>query len=595
MSQKSEFSSWLRSLAPIQLLMLGGVVVGFLSLLAWTSDWCEWWTILIALAILAAVVGAIFGVNKLLHAGQTASEDELRAGLARSAVSEKFEDAVRTLKADGLSIYGLPWFLVIGEPDSGKTFAIKRSELKFVHKKAISGSGGTRGCDFWFSHSGIIVDTAGRLTVQNQDPVVDQEQWDEVLRLLKKTRPNCPIHGVILGIPCSSLIDDDEETRKRKASTLATRLKELQVELGIRFPIHIAILKTDLVFGFEPFFKRLPVKEHRHKQLFGWSNDAPFDQSFDLERFSGAFQYVVGQLRAWRLRFLSEEQSDETIDALFPFPDEFADLEGPLQDYVEGIFDQGPFGQPGFFRGFFFTSSVQAGQAVPRAIESLLSAVGKPPPQDTDDILEARSTPFFMRDLFEKKICAEQGLVLRTDRSRFSNALIRLSSVWGGAAVLVLGLVLIIVRVYLVGDTLKNPGNLVKIVANQAITSNTPFDVAQSLGDQIAKWEPDSGGFFSGFFLPSPETDSALITDLKKAYCYQFRERVLGPFFAAVEVKISQPTSWSSYIAERDALVALVELRRDRNDDADGGRVFTKAFARLLELHGELGPKPTES
>ena len=72
----------------------------------------------------------------------------------------------------------------------------------------IQGIGGTRNLDWWFTDEAVILDTAGRLTFQD-DEQTDEEEWNEFLGLLRRYRPRCPINGVIVTIPCTSLLEDD--------------------------------------------------------------------------------------------------------------------------------------------------------------------------------------------------------------------------------------------------------------------------------------------------------------------------------------------------------------------------------------------------
>ena len=75
-----------------------------------------------------------------------ASREEVRQALGD--LSAKWSEAVGQLKQAGLDIYSLPWYLLIGEPQSGKSTTLKNSGLEFpVGADALSGAGGTRNCD----------------------------------------------------------------------------------------------------------------------------------------------------------------------------------------------------------------------------------------------------------------------------------------------------------------------------------------------------------------------------------------------------------------------------------------------------------------
>ncbi|HEY5809810.1 MAG TPA: hypothetical protein VIT67_17690, partial [Povalibacter sp.] len=64
--------------------------------------------------------------------------------------------ALRESKGKSVSLYELPWYIIIGPPGAGKTTVIANSGLNFplskkFGKEALRGVGGTRNCDWWFT------------------------------------------------------------------------------------------------------------------------------------------------------------------------------------------------------------------------------------------------------------------------------------------------------------------------------------------------------------------------------------------------------------------------------------------------------------
>ena len=71
----------------------------------------------------------------------------------------------------GNPLYALPWYLVIGESGSGKTTAVKNSNLHSPVSDLgrTAGISATRTCDWWFFEEAIILDTAGRYTIREDE------------------------------------------------------------------------------------------------------------------------------------------------------------------------------------------------------------------------------------------------------------------------------------------------------------------------------------------------------------------------------------------------------------------------------------------
>ena len=104
-----------------------------------------------------------------------------------------FIEAINSLKSSSLNkqkgkaaLYALPWYMFIGPPASGKTTAILNAGLDFPQgmQKEIKGVGGTRNCEWFFSSSAILLDTAGRYVTEDEN----KEEWYAFLEILKKYR-----------------------------------------------------------------------------------------------------------------------------------------------------------------------------------------------------------------------------------------------------------------------------------------------------------------------------------------------------------------------------------------------------------------------
>ena len=186
------------------------------------------------------------------------------------------------LKQAGLDIYSLPWYLLIGEPQSGKSTTLKNSGLEFpVGADALSGAGGTRNCDWWFANEAVILDTAGRFTFQ-EESAPDQAEWCSFLKLLRRYRKYCPINGVLVVIPARRCSRTRRRSRSARRTNIRQKLLHVQRVLEIRFPVFILVTKADRVLGFSEFFLKLdPVDQ---QQLFGWSNPDGPDQALRPRR-----------------------------------------------------------------------------------------------------------------------------------------------------------------------------------------------------------------------------------------------------------------------------------------------------------------------
>ncbi|HEV2453788.1 MAG TPA: type VI secretion protein IcmF/TssM N-terminal domain-containing protein, partial [Verrucomicrobiae bacterium] len=198
------------------------------------------------------------------------SDPNRRAALDK--LRQKFQKGMQEFKSRGKDIYKLPWYVIIGEPGSGKTEAIRHSGIDFPPgmQDELQGSGGTVNMDWWFTNRSIILDTAGSM-IFNETEAEESPEWLEFLRLLRKARPHSPINGLFLVLSVESLIKDSADKIAKKASRLFQRLETIKKTLDVRFPVYLLVTKCDLLTGFREFsdFVEDPILQH---QMFGWSN-----------------------------------------------------------------------------------------------------------------------------------------------------------------------------------------------------------------------------------------------------------------------------------------------------------------------------------
>jgi len=364
------------------------------------------------------------------------SDPNRRAALDK--LRQKFQTGMQEFKSRGKDIYKLPWYVIIGESGSGKTEAIRHSGIEFPPglQDELQGSGGTVNMDWWFTNRAIILDTAGSM-IFRETQAGDAPEWREFLRLLKKSRPHCPVNGLFLVLSIESLIKDSAEKIAEKATKLAQQLDLIQRTLDVRFPVYLLVTKADLLTGFREFFDNIedPLLQH---QIFGWSNPDPLDSHFRPELVEQHLKSVADRLRRRRLALLLRETSSagrpggdttsfsasqplgggrgghrklDEVDALFALPESVMRLAPRLRRYLERVFVAGEWSaKPVFLRGIYFTSSMREGKALDEAIAL---ATGLTVDQLPEDRTWEKNRAFFLRDLFVEKVFCESGLVTR--------------------------------------------------------------------------------------------------------------------------------------------------------------------------------------
>jgi type VI secretion system protein ImpL len=328
-------------------------------------------------------------------------------------------EAISTIKTSKLgqtsgsaALYELPWYMIIGNPAAGKSTAIANSGLQFPfadkNGKIIQGVGGTRNCDWFFTTDGIVLDTAGRYSVHEED----REEWFSFLGLLKKHRPKAPINGIIIAVSITELAGSRPEFGINLAKNLRQRVQELTEKLEIFAPVYVMFTKADLITGFTEFFLEMDRGERDHV----WGATLPYsvkNSNHDvLSFFDARFDELYTGLKEMSLAGMALNRGDRMLPGVLTFPVEFSAIKGPLRSFIATLFEENPFQFKPVFRGFYFTSALQEGAAVSTSSERIAERFDLQMQSLEKPEIQSRHG-FFLLNLFKKVIFADQNLVLQ--------------------------------------------------------------------------------------------------------------------------------------------------------------------------------------
>ena len=360
------------------------------------------------------------------------------------AIHARMREAVKTIKTSRLgqttgsaALYELPWYIVIGNPAAGKSTAVVKSGLKFPFAdkagSVIQGIGGTRNCDWFFTTEGILLDTAGRYSVHEED----RSEWLGFLGLLKRQRPKAPINGILIAASLAELSQARPEAAIQLAKNLRQRVQELTETLEVFAPVYLVFTKADLIAGFTEFFEDRDRAERERV----WGATLPYDPLAKVDtvaQFDRHFDELFDGLREMSVARLSLHRGESLPPGVLTFPLEFAAIKPALRAFVATLFEDNPYQFPPVFRGFYFTSALQEGTASSRASEHVARqfALGDRPEHAV--AMVSADNGFFLKELFSRVIFADRNLV----KQYTSRGKLRARTLTFGAAVLALALAL---------------------------------------------------------------------------------------------------------------------------------------------------------
>jgi type VI secretion system protein ImpL len=366
----------------------------------------------VAATIAWRVVARRRAAAKIERAMTRAAPEESDAPILKA----KMEDALATLKRIGKSsahaLYDLPWYLIIGPPGAGKTTALVNSGLKFPlagdsAAKAVPGVGGTRYCDWWFTDSAVLIDTAGRYTTQDSDAKTDRRSWLAFLGLLRTNRPRQPINGVIVAISIADVLNLRPAEVTAHADAIRGRLEELHEELKVDVPVYAVFTKMDLIVGFTQYFADL--NEAKRQVVWGATFETADGASNNVGRVLGEMDLLIHRVSDRMSERLDAEPDLRSRVLLFGFPAQLSAIRRPVADFLNRIFEPTRDKMAATPRGFYFTSGTQEGTP----FDALIGALERSYGVESVGVLRFSGVgkSYFLHDLMKKVIFAEAGLV----------------------------------------------------------------------------------------------------------------------------------------------------------------------------------------
>ena len=389
-----------------------GMIWAAIAGLALLAGWGTWWAVRRWLRGRAAArLGEAIARGE---SGTDTGKDEL------AVLRKNLGEAISTIKTSKLgltrgaaALYELPWYMIIGNPAAGKSSAIVHSGLSFPipGNKALQGVGGTRNCDWFFTTDGILLDTAGRYSVQEDD----RAEWFSFLDLLRKHRSRAPINGILIAVSVAELVAGPTKASHELAKNLRTRVQELTERLGVHAPVYVVFTKADLIAGFTDFFHCTERSER--DRIWGATlrynrRSAPQDV---LGFFDEHFDELHDGLKEMSLASMGSalgKGGSAMRPGVFTFPLEFAAIKTPLRAFLATLFEENTYQFKPVFRGFYLTSALQEGRVQDLSSKRVASRFDLALREQQAGEVEEQSG-YFLLELFRKVIFADRELVKR--------------------------------------------------------------------------------------------------------------------------------------------------------------------------------------
>jgi hypothetical protein len=369
---------------------------------------------------------------------QYASDIELRSAFRRAIRILKTHVTGRDFR------YQVPWYLMAGEADSGKTTLLDSSSINLAVSELVRED---RQLNWFFFNEALVIDAAGDFVLR-ADGTANHRGWNTISRLLQKHRPQRPLDGLVLTIPATDLVGSNDLSHERsrrleeKATCLYQKLWQAQKILGMCLPVYVLVTKCDEVTGFASFSNQLP--ERLQTQMLGWSNPCTLETAYNPDLLPEAFESLHKYISRLQFEIYTERDEIQNADDLFLFPWAMQSMRAPLQVYLDYLFKQSAYHESYFFRGIYFCGDGGTESSLDLPAPSELAVgwadtVGRCDASLPQEIVTRDRKPIFLFDLFKEKIFCEAALAQPIRSTALSRNRLVLAAQALSLAILVIG------------------------------------------------------------------------------------------------------------------------------------------------------------
>lgn len=198
--------------------------------------------------------------------------------------------------------YAVPWYLVLGEPLSGKSTVVgKALGLGLDAPPTLDG----QYCQYWIAKEAVLIEA--------REPIVGPNKNAELLRelcgQLVKSRPREPLDGILLVLSATDVAERSDESLESHAQQLRSYLVDVCRELVADIPVYVIVNRYDTLWGFAEVFAWNAERAKEDAWGFAVPPDVPSQDAWP--KIESGIAGLGGRLEATCLAKLSGEDGIE--------------------------------------------------------------------------------------------------------------------------------------------------------------------------------------------------------------------------------------------------------------------------------------------
>lgn len=308
-------------------------------------------------------------------------------------------------------LYQLPWYLVIGGKNSGKSTLLQEGQkLAPLYQPEKMKSDQTVGLHVhcWAGEQAVLLDVDSELIEQPASPDGDKPQlfsrlWDDLLHWLAQNRARQPLNGVVVTVDISQFMTFNKAQREAYLAMMRQRLQDLRLQLHSQLPVYVVLTRMDLFYGFDAMFQTLD--KNQRESVLGVTFTLKDDNW--RQELGDFWQRWIRQMNSALPDMMINEVDSSQRGPLFSFVRQMHGLQEYVSQLLEGMLFNDD--QHQLLRGVYLTSALQQGQMDDMFVQSAAARyhLGT---QAFPSWPVADSRPYFTRTLFGNVLFTEPNL-----------------------------------------------------------------------------------------------------------------------------------------------------------------------------------------
>lgn len=172
--------------------------------------------------------------------------------------------------------YQVPWYLVIGDPGTGRSTAVRSQFLTWsMGDGPLPPATSTPFCTYWMADECVLIEPEGHVLGPRRDPALLEQFCAELIR----QRPREPLDGIIVVMNIAQFADMDEPNVQAYGRAFREVLVEIGRHFGVDVPTYVIATRFDTIWGFADVFQWTAERKREDPWGFTLPQETPPQES----------------------------------------------------------------------------------------------------------------------------------------------------------------------------------------------------------------------------------------------------------------------------------------------------------------------------